>query len=354
MRLLKKLSGSRTTVVLTIISVLLLVYFIVPGFFFKSESEIPVLSSLINSYRLLIEMFSSFILNLAGSTTVIENHMVYLSDGVVGNFTPELYFKKWIILFIILVWITKTNWMEKVLFTAILLITHFLVNSIYLASGAILASQENKDFTLLTIPLTFGILCLYTIIYIWYRKYKGMLIPRISKLKINTRLFQNNFRFAIVGYTFILLYYFLYDIFDYQLWINFLFTTSKQILGVLGYSATVEPFYLIGDNGSIFMLKSCLGYQTLLLFALFIILTGNTSNKIRWIYLISGLLLLNLANILRFVFLFIYIQKHGAYELAMDVHDMYNYIIYGIVFILWIIWFEKFADREKRKKQDKR
>jgi hypothetical protein len=44
------------------------------------------------------------------------------------------------------------------------------------------------------------------------------------------------------------------------------------------------------------------------------------------------------------VLLFIHIQKNGNYELAMDVHDMYNYIIYIIVFGLWVIWFERFSD----------
>ncbi|MFN8239983.1 MAG: hypothetical protein U0X39_04430 [Bacteroidales bacterium] len=47
-------------------------------------------------------------------------------------------------------------------------------------------------------------------------------------------------------------------------------------------------------------------------------------------------------NILRFVFLFIHIQKHGDYKLAISVHDMYNYITYTFVFILWIIWIEFF------------
>jgi exosortase/archaeosortase family protein len=163
-------------------------------------------------------------------------------------------------------------------------------------------------------------------------------------------LFQNNFHFVSAGYIFIIVYYFLYEIFDYHLWISFLFTASQRILGLFGYTATVEPFYLIGDNGSIFMLKSCIGYQTMLLFAIIVILTGNTNNKIRWIYIISGFLFLNFVNIMRFILLFIHIQKHGDYMLAMDVHDMYNYIIYAIVFLLWIIWFEKFSDYPPLKK----
>ena len=91
------------------------------------------------------------------------------------------------------------------------------------------------------------------------------------------------------------------------------------------------------------MAKYCLGFNTMYLFASIVYLTVN-DNKRRWIYIISGLLFLNFVNIMRFVLLFIYIQKHGGYVLAIDVHDMFNYITYSIVFILLVIWFEKFAD----------
>ncbi len=50
---------------------------------------------------------------------------------------------------------------------------------------------------------------------------------------------------------------------------------------------------------------------------------------------------------MRFVMIFIHIQKHGGYFLAIEIHDMYNYIIYSFVFVLWVIWFEKFGDFKK-------
>jgi exosortase/archaeosortase family protein len=87
----------------------------------------------------------------------------------------------------------------------------------------------------------------------------------------------------------------------------------------------------------------------MLLFAAIVFLTGSTTKTVRWSYILFGLLLINFANILRFVFLFIHLERHGSYMLAMDVHDMYNYIIYAIVFILWVIWFEKFADYRRKR-----
>ncbi len=142
----------------------------------------------------------------------------------------------------------------------------------------------------------------------------------------------------------------MYIYFDFNLWIDFLFKSSQKILALLGHDAVVEPSLLIGNNGSIYMTKGCLGFKTMFLFASIVYLTGN-DNKRRWIYIISGLLFLNFVNIIRFVLLFIHIQKHGGYVLAMDLHDMYNYIIYFIVFVLWVIWFEKFSDIRSFKKK---
>ena len=98
------------------------------------------------------------------------------------------------------------------------------------------------------------------------------------------------------------------------------------------------------------MANGCLGFRTMLLFTMLIFVTGD-NKKTTWFYVLGGLLLLNVVNIIRFVLLFIHIQKNGGYVLNIDLHDLYNYIIYTIVFILWIIWFEKFSDLKKDRKE---
>lgn len=90
------------------------------------------------------------------------------------------------------------------------------------------------------------------------------------------------------------------------------------------------------------MEKGCLGFSTMALFAAIIFLTSD-HQKHWWLYMAGGILFLNIVNIFRFVLLFIHIQKNSGYALAMDVHDMYNLIIYAVVFILWVLWFEYFV-----------
>ncbi|HEY5537029.1 MAG TPA: hypothetical protein VIL99_19120 [Ignavibacteria bacterium] len=325
------------------ILILLFTYIILRFLIFDSDPVIPFLSSLANSYLLLIEKFANQLLHWAGSMVTIKNHLVVLNNTQLDGFIPEIRFKKWMALFLFLVWITKTSIRSRTLFTFLLIIAHFLVLSIYNAVGAHLTGLENQDYSMLSIPVTLGLLCMITILFFWYRKYKMALLTGLSKLKINTSLLENELRVIIVIYIYIIASNFLFEFFDYDLWINFLFTSSQKILALLGYEAFVETKYLIGANGSIAMAKGCLGFQTMFLFAILVFLTGD-KNKYRWIYIFAGLIFLNFVNIMRFVFLFIYIQKHGAYLLAMDVHDMFNYITYSFVFVLWVIWFEKFAD----------
>ncbi len=337
------ISGIKFSKILIALLIVFGLYSILPGFFFSEEADIPILSTINEIYLFSIEQLSNRMLGVTGAELSIKNHQVILNENVVNGFLPMTRFRKTMVIFMIIIWITSTKWEWKTLFSCFLIIVHFLINSIYMATGAYLATQGEANPELISIPETAGYLCLFTIIFFWYRRHKHLILPRLTKFKVNEKLLQNDFNTLIFGYIFIIIYYLLYNIYDYQIWIAFLFGSSQKILGILGYSAVVEPFYLIGDNGSIFMLKSCIGYKTILLFVLFIFLTGNTSNKVRWIYILSGFLLLNFANILRFVFLFIHVQKNGDYLLQMDVHDMYNYIIYAIVFMLWIIWFEKFA-----------
>ena len=147
----------------------------------------------------------------------------------------------------------------------------------------------------------------------------------------------------LVSYVYLILGYFSLGCFEFTPWVNFLFNSSHEILGWFNVDSVVESQILIGENGSLSMLKSCLGLNTMLLFASLVFIMGENSWT-SWIYILFGLVILNIANIIRLVLLFMHLQKHGTYIGLVDYHDLYDYIIYGIVFILWVIWFEKFSN----------
>ena len=119
---------------------------------------------------------------------------------------------------------------------------------------------------------------------------------------------------------------------DFKLYIKFLLGSSKLVLMAFGYPVSISSNVLAGDYGSVSLAKSCLGLVTIYI---------SASNKTKaLLYILVGIIILNLINILRIILLFVHLQKYGDYMLTMDSHDIYNYVIYGIIFILWVIWFE--------------
>jgi exosortase/archaeosortase family protein len=337
---------SRKTKVFAIsILILLFTYIILRFLIFNSDPLIPFLSSVADSYLLLIEKFANLLLIWTGSPVTIQNHIILLNGTQLSGFIPEIMYKKVVIIFLFLFWITKTSTSKKICFTVLLIVISFLFVSIYNAVGAHLADNDTDYISsVLSIPHSIGYLFVITILFIWYWYNKESILNSLLKLPISTKLLEKKIiNIIIILYLYIIVIQFLYIYFDLNLWIEFLFKSSQKILALFGHNAIVKPSFLIGNNGSIYMEKSCLGFKTMFLFASIVYLTGN-DNKRRWIYIISGLLFLNIVNITRFILLFIHIQKHGGYVLAMDLHNMYNFIIYFIVFVLWIIWFEKFSD----------
>lgn len=319
-------------------------YFILSLLVLNSNPLLSLLSSIDNAYLLLVERFSNQILVWTGSNINIDNHIAFLNNYQLDGFFSETLYKKWGIILLFFVLITRSSALKKSLFAAVVITSNFILVSFDIALKAYLASLDQYYQTLPSLSLALGILIMVTILVLWYMINKISIRNSLSELNINTEIFEKKIPAIItVIYLYIFVGYFLIEAFEFQAWIDFLFGTSKKLLTLLGYKSTVEPFYLLGDNGNIYMTKSCLGIRTMLLFALVIYLTGNNI-KIRWIYITFGILFLNIVNILRFVLLFIHIQKNGDYVLAMDIHDVYNYTIYVIVFILWVIWFEWFSD----------
>jgi exosortase/archaeosortase family protein len=195
-------------------------------------------------------------------------------------------------------------------------------------------------------PTAFLMLFLF-IAWIWYNR-KILMQSQLVK-EFNLEFLEEKLpEIFIIMFLYSLFSNFLLGYFQYTAWINFVFNISAWILNYLNYTAWVESHMLIGENGSIYMAKGCLGFNTMLLYASIVYITGK-HNIGRWLFIIGGLMLLNISNITRFVLLFIHIQNHGGYVLKMDIHDFYNYIIYAIVFLLWVIWFEKYSDLRNQK-----
>jgi exosortase/archaeosortase family protein len=343
MKLREIFSNRKINIIVASLLILLLTYIVFKFLFPGTDPFLRFLSFITNPYLILVEKFANIILRWSGSPFTIQNHIAIMKGIPVEGFTTQIMYKKLTLFYIILLWLTRSSTMKKIGFTGIYLVLGFLSTTFYNVAETYSFKGDTYKHVLFSTPHSLVFFFMNTILLVWYLMNKKYWSVSPSKHSSVVNLSERKLPDIIIilyAYSVVL---FSLDSFDFKLWISFLFGTSQKILGLLGYDAVVESNLLIGGNGSISMARDCLGFMTMYVFAALVYLTGNKDRRTWW-YIFFGVLMLNLANIVRFVLLFIHIQKHGDYVLAMEVHELYNYAIYTIVFILWVIWFEKFAD----------
>lgn len=297
--------------------------------------------------------FISFIFSIAtsvssnfGIETYSESLSIYLNNKLIFNSVSGYKAYRWVLLVLILFWFSPAGIRKKLLFTGftiILTIFTYLAKTVLWITLFELWVEDMFDAIKsahVVIHLTY-----YLIICLWVYVNKTEFDRLIDQLKLNILfLFRKN--------VLSLFYLFLFVIFfnnvgmallKFNYFISFIFSITQYVLAVLNYESIIDGALLIGTNGSIYMAKFCLGINTMIVFSSIIWFTGKKILP-RLIYIISGVIFINIMNVIRFVSLFIYLQNHESYELAMDFHDIFDYVIYILIFVMWIIWFEKFSD----------
>jgi exosortase/archaeosortase family protein len=344
MNLKRFIHDRKANVFLALILILLFAYLAVKYIFPGTDPLVSILSFITNPVLLLVEKFSNIILRWIESPLTIQNHSVLLNGSQIDGFTTQIMYKKVTFFYILLLWLTRASTMRKICFTGIYVVVSFLAASFYNVAGAYLIAGDSIP-SIISNTHSIVFFCMNTALLFWYLINKKSWSANPSGISGFVDLLERKLPDIIkIIYVYIIVLFSL-GYFDFSLLIDFILGSSQRIVGLLGYYAVVKDTLLIGDNGSISMYRTCLGIMTMFLFAALVYLTGS-KNKRGWGFIIIGLFILNLANIARIVLVFIHLQKHGDYLLAMDIHDLYNYATYFIVFILWVIWFEKYMDRK--------
>jgi len=323
---------------------------IIATLIFATKLLLPYSFSSTSVYCLLSEQYlnlslklSLSVMNWLGYFSLFPDHVSDVGQTFWIFFAPGIRYKKMVLAIILSIWITKASPKRKSLFTIIVLVIHFLAVSLYNITG--LSSNPLSDPELVfSVPDTIAAFSLFTCFVVWFRLNRLSIYDQLMGLKIDiTGLRTKITALIVITYIYIIINQFVFAYFTFTGWVNFLFIPAQKLLSVMGYNATVDSTYLIGDNGTIYMAKFCLGIKTMYLFASVVYLTGRRNFR-RWLYIIGGLLVINFINILRFVLLFIHIQRNGDYALSIDLHLLYNIILYSIIFLLWVFWFEKYSD----------
>ena len=112
---------------------------------------------------------------------------------------------------------------------------------------------------------------------------------------------------------------------------------SAQIINWFGYTAITNDLdLLVAGHGTIQVVYSCLGLSIMSFFAAFVIAYPQKL-KAKLLFLLLGIIGIQLLNILRFVFLAIFWDKKRG-DKILDHHTIFNIIIYIIIAISIYFW----------------
>lgn len=141
---------------------------------------------------------------------------------------------------------------------------------------------------------------------------------------------------------------------DYVSWIKIsLIKATGFILSLCNVATHTEPGFLIRINGGrgVFIAMDCVGYGVYSFWIAFVAAnTGTLPRKITWI--ISGLLILWLINVIRITLFLVAINKGWPMPLGIGHHTWFTLVAYGMIFIF--IWcYDKTSENKILKKLKK-
>ncbi len=126
-----------------------------------------------------------------------------------------------------------------------------------------------------------------------------------------------------------------------------LLNCSSSLVGLLGYTTIINDYeMLVVGRGSIRLVYSCLGLGIMSFFAAFVLAYPKATRE-KIIFLICGLVVIQILNILRIVTVALFWDRHARH--ILDHHVIFNGIIYIIVAVALYFWVTD-DDRKKHAK----
>lgn len=320
------------------------IYVLLHFFIFEEDPIQIFIWNSFESYQYFIEGIADFYLWFFGTGIAIVDHTPYFDGLAYQAIENGMLLKKWTILLLVLFWLTPTKVKSKLTFTFILILILLIFLPIGFAINANYSLYDNELIAAYRVGRGLPILAFVTLLLLWIKKNAPFFLGLLKHIPFLYEIYLSKKKSIILLLYFsLILKTFITGAFAFEAWVNLIFNISQFFINLLGYDVHVQPFYLYGHNIVIFMNKSCLGFMTMLVFASVVWLTGR-NDKTTWFYIFFGFIILNIANVIRFVLLYIYLYKHGEYLLSIDIHDIYTAGIYLIVLLLWLLWFEKYSN----------
>lgn len=211
------------------------------------------------------------------------------------------------------------------------------------------SSYKKNEIKLITeifgLVLNLGLL---TYAVYWFKNnflLKRLLIGKFRIKKKTIRTFFINLIIATFVFSFILFFIKTNILGVANLMSTGILKGAQGILSLMGYPSNVDSVKCIlqSPNCRLHLSYLCLGINLMFVFAAFIVFTQGTFWR-KLIFISAGIAAIYFSNILRFVFLFIFVTNNQGNDAAiLDTHDLYSYIIYVLTFFAWVIWLKYFS-----------
>lgn len=362
---LNKFLNNKKIIYLLITGILLIIIYQAFRIFVIHEQDPRMLlaGTLLKPYLSMAEFLAKNVIKLIVDGATIHNHKIVFTiypeyfqkhKDLIENWPKYLFNWKWSLFLLIAFWLLQSSQKKKIVYTIFLLFTHFFaVVSGLIMLGGIGPLLVNSESQSLVRPNAIGAIAFFGLFAIWVKNSMHEIQLRLKKVNINLILNRKKINeILVVFFLSILLRNIIVPYIDYSAYTSLLLKATKSIVHLFGFQAEINGPFLTGANGgTLFMAKWCLGFLTMFIFAAMVYLTRRDT-KTTWIYILLGLIVLHLLNIARLSLLFIFVQYHDDSKLIMDHHDMYNTVVYLVIFILWIVWFEKYTlIRNSRQRQ---
>lgn len=130
---------------------------------------------------------------------------------------------------------------------------------------------------------------------------------------------------------------------------------SRNVAQMMGADASILPHsseasyrFLLNGKSMVRIVEGCNAVSVMILFAAFIIAFSTTFKRTA-LYIIAGILIIHVLNIIRIALLVLGFHHYPEYKDLL--HDIiFPLFIYGVVFVLWVVWVTKFSGNAKKNK----
>jgi len=133
---------------------------------------------------------------------------------------------------------------------------------------------------------------------------------------------------------------------------HFVAKECRDVVNFFGGNASITPHeseasyrFLLTGKRVVRIVEGCNAISVMILFTAFIIAFSTTFKRTA-LYILVGLIIIHILNIVRIVLICYGVYYYNGYTVLL--HDIvFPLFIYGVVFVLWVAWVLKFSGNAK-------